>query len=290
MARGFAQLLPPEALTVIVNVGDDARMYGAHVSPDLDTVCYTLAGINGVEGWGIANDTHLVMDQLATMGVDTTFRLGDRDLAHCLARSMHLDSGGTLSEFTRQATKRMGIAVVILPASDDPIRTKITTAAGEVIDFQDYFVLRAQRDRVVGVAFDGADAARPAPGVIDAIAKADIVVIAPSNPPLSIWPILAMPELGAAVRRHEKVIAVSPLIGGEAVKGPLVEVMSGLGLAPGTAGIAAAYSDQALHSLVIDPVDAGGTTHQGVPLVAFPTLMTDADAAAALAGRVLELA
>lgn len=290
MARGLAARVAPELLTIVVNVGDDAKMYGALVCADLDTVTYTLAGIEGPHGWGVANDSHNVMDQMAAAGVDTTFRLGDRDLAHCLARTVHIDNGGTLSEYTQATAVRFGIGATLLPVSDDPIRTKITTETGEMLDFQDYFVLRSQRDNVVGLEYRGGATALPAPGVIDAITSADVVVIAPSNPPLSIWPMLAIPDVEGAVRAHPNVVAVSPLIGGAAVKGPLVAVMQGLGLEPSTAGIVDAYAGLLSH-LVIDRADsADAGSHVGVNIVAADILITDGDAAASLADILLDLA
>lgn len=289
MARGLATVLPAENLTIVVNVGDDSRMYGALVCADLDTVKYTLAGIEGPHGWGIAGDTYHLMEHLASLGIDTTFRLGDRDLAHCLARTMYLDDGGTLAEFTKLAAVRLGIGPVILPVSDDPIRTKVTTAAGATLDFQEYFVIRGQQDSVASLEYRGAALAAPAPGVIEAIAEADVVVIAPSNPPLSIWPMLAVRDVADAVRRHDRVVAVSPLIGGEAVKGPLVGVMEGLGLMPGNPGIAAAYSELGLRHLVVHESDAADlATIEGA--VAAETLIGEPQAAAALASFVLELA
>jgi len=291
MARGLNAVLPPDNLTIVVNVGDDETMYGALVSADLDTVTYTLAGIEGPHGWGVDGDTHVVMEHLETMGVDTTFRLGDRDLAHCLARRMAIESGEPLSSFTAAATARLGIECRVLPATDDLIRTKIQTADGELLDFQDYFVVRGQRDVVGGLEFRGAESARPAPGVLAAIQAAEIVVVAPSNPPLSIWPMLAMPDLAMAVRRHPCVVAVSPLIGGKAVKGPLVAVLNGLGIEPSTAGILETYAGLLSH-LVVSPDDglSPGVGSAGVELVAAETLISQPTAAARLAGRILDLA
>lgn len=290
MAQGLAQAVQPDNLTIVVNVGDDATIYGALVCADLDTVTYTLAGIHGPEGWGIAGDTHVVMGHLEAFGVDTSFRLGDRDLAHCLARTAHLDSGGTLADFTATATKTLGIEATILPASNDPIRTKIEAAAGEVLDFQDYFVVRGQTDQVKGLQYRGADVALPAPGVIAAVDAADIVVIAPSNPPLSIWPMLAMSDLAVAVRNRPTVVAVSPLIGGAAVKGPLVAVMEGLGMEPSTRGVAAAYEGLLSH-LVVDTIDANDISLDiGVEVVAADTMIKEPSAAASLARTILDLA
>lgn len=292
MGRALAAALPDDQLTVIVNVGDDTAMYGALVCADLDTVTYTMAGINGRRGWGIAGDTLVVMGHLAAAGIDTTFQLGDQDLAHCLARTAHLDAGGTLTEFTRSAAARLGIGATILPASDEPIRTLIETAAGERLEFQDYFVLRGHRDTVVGLEYRGLESAQPAPGAVDAITSADLVVIAPSNPPLSIWPILGLPEIGAAVRRHPRVVAVSPLIGGRAVKGPLVEVMEGLGLPPTNVGVATAYEGLLSH-MVIDRSDAADTeelSRLGIKVIVTNTLITGQGAGAALAEEILQQA
>lgn len=291
MARGLNAVLPPQNLTVIVNVGDDDLMYGALVSADLDTVTYTLAGVEGPHGWGLAGDTHVVMDHLSEMGVDTSFRLGDRDLAHCLARRMAIEAGATLSSFTREATARLGIGCRVLPASDDLIRTKIETTDGALLDFQDYFVVRGQRDAVRRLEFRGSATARPAPGVLEAIRSADIVVVAPSNPPLSIWPMLAMPDLAAAVRRHPLVAAVSPLIGGKAVKGPLVAVLAGLGIEPSTTGILETY-EGLLDYLVVDRADTPPPALDtgGVELITASTLISDPASAARLARTILDLA
>jgi len=289
MARGLTQVVAPDHLTIVVNVGDDSRMYGALVCADLDTVTYTLAGVEGPHGWGLDGDTHHIMDHLTAMGVDTSFRLGDQDLAHCLARTMYLDRGGSLADFTRDATARFGIGATVLPVSNDPIRTKIVTADNETLDFQDYFVVRGQRDVVASLEYRGAATAAPAPGVVEAINEADVVVIAPSNPPLSIWPLLAVPDAGAAVRRHQHVVAVSPLIGGAAVKGPLVSVMQGLGLAPTNAGIAQAYEDFEIKNLVMHKSDDADLVAIDGAIPA-ETLISDPEAAAELATLLLDLA
>ncbi|NND04314.1 MAG: 2-phospho-L-lactate transferase [Acidimicrobiia bacterium] len=288
MARGFAQVVAPDHLTVVVNVGDDTRMYGALVCADLDTVTYTLAGIEGPEGWGIDGDSHHVMRHLANMGIDTSFQLGDRDLAHCLARTSHLEAGGTLAEFTQAASSRLGVKAAILPVSNDPIRTKVITDGDVKLDFQDYFVVRGQRDRVAGLEYLGADTAAPAPGVVEAIDAADVVVIAPSNPPLSIWPLVAVADVGAAVRRHDCAIAVSPLIGGAAVKGPLVAVMDGLGMEPTNAGIGQAYRDLGIRNLIVHESDQADAALDGAVLA--QTLIGELEAAAALAQFILDVA
>ena len=254
LARGLHEVLGP-ALTVVVNVGDDDRIYGVDVSPDIDTVVYTLAGREGPQGWGLAGDTFVVMEHLAALGVDTTFRLGDADLATCIRRTEILRSGGTLSGATAETVRALGVSAAVLPVSDAPIRTVVETAPGVWRSFQEYFVLRGHRDPVTGLRYDGAAEAKPAPGVVEAIEKAGLVVIAPSNPPLSIWPMLAVPGLAAAVEAADRVVAVSPLFGGKALKGPAAEVMHAMGLPPGNAGVAAAY-EGLIDALVIDRDDA----------------------------------
>lgn len=241
MLRGLAAIEEIE-LTAVVNVGDDDRIYGLHLSPDLDTVLYTLAGVHSeTRGWGRTDETWNVMDELAAFPLDSTFRLGDRDLALNLYRTTRLFEGATLSEVTGELAKALGVACRVVPVSDDPVRTKVRTAE-EWLDFQDYFVRRRHSVTVSEVRFDGVTDARPAPGVLDAISVSDAVVIGPSNPFLSIWPILAVPGVREAMG-GKRVMAVSPLIGGAAVKGPLAELLVSLGHSLDTAGISSAYDD-----------------------------------------------
>lgn len=254
MARGLARALGPAEFAVIVNVGDDDEIYGVLVSADLDTVTYTLGGIEGSQGWGIAGDTFTVMDQLAELGIDTSFRLGDRDLAVCLYRSQELARGASLTTVTDSLAKRLGADPAVLPASDDPIRTRIRTATGEWLSFQEYFVGRRHQDQVAAVEYEGADRATPTGPALEAVARADLVIIAPSNPPLSIWPILAIRGMRAALQAKPRVVAVSPLFRGKALKGPADRVMADLGLPPGTGGILAAY-EGVITDLVIDRSD-----------------------------------
>ncbi len=291
MARALARCLDPADLTVVVNVGDDDRIYGVHVSADLDTVVYTLAGMEGPSGWGVADDTFTVMEHLAGRGVDTRFRLGDRDLATCLQRTAALDAGATLTAATALICAALGVAPAVVPASDDAVRTKITTGSGERLDFQEYFVRRGHRPEVAALDYEGADRARPAPGVLEAIAAADLVVIAPSNPPLSIWPILAIPGLHAAVAAKDLVVAISPLFGGKALKGPADRVMATLGLPPGNAGILAAYAGLLSH-IVVDTADAADTdlSRPGLAVVATNTRLADAAAAARFGSWICALA
>jgi LPPG:FO 2-phospho-L-lactate transferase len=261
LARGLAALDDVD-LTIVVNVGDDETVYGLHVSPDLDTVAYTVAGVEGPEGWGLTADTFTVMKRLALFGTDTRFRIGDRDLATNLYRTQELLAGIPLSDITARIATALGAPGTILPATEHTLRTMVRTAAGEWLSFQEYFVLRAFEDDVVDLRFAGAATATPAPGVLTAIETAEAVIIGPSNPPLSIWPILAVKDLSSAIEAAGRVIAVSPLFGGRALKGPTDRVMASLGLPGGNAGIIAAY-DGLIHDLVIDTGDAHERAHLG---------------------------
>ncbi len=289
LARGLAALLADE-LTIIVNVGDDDVIYGVHIAADLDTVTYTLAGREGPHGWGVAEDTFTVMSALDDLGVDTRFRLGDRDLATCLLRTARLGRGEPLSAVTAAICEALGVKPRILPVSDDPIRTKLETASGEWLDFQDYFVRRGHGDEVASIRYEGAASAAAAPGVVDSIREAQRVIIAPSNPPLSIHPILAVDDVAVALRGATRVIAVSPLFGGKALKGPADRVMESLGLPPGNRGILAAY-EGFLSDLVIDDGDADDVAHlqRAVAVHTTDTLFTEAPAAERFATWLLDL-
>lgn len=287
MARGLAAVAAD--LTVIVNVGDDEEIYGVHVSADIDTVVYTLAGREGPNGWGLAGDTFETMDRLAGLGLDTSFRLGDADLATCLARTAALRQGTPLSRITATLADRFGVTPRILPATDDRLRTRIRIGDAAWVPFQEYFVIRGHRDEVEDLDFEGAAASRPAPGVLDAIDRASLVVIAPSNPPLSIWPILEIPGIRAAVSAAPRVVAISPLFGGRALKGPADRVMASLGLPPGNAGVLAAYSDL-LDDLVVDVGDREDrrSLGDGVRVHAADTRIAEPAAAAAFAAWLVE--
>lgn len=275
MARALSGAVAPDRLTLVVNVGDDEYMYGAYVAADVDTVTYTLAGIEGPNGWGIDGDTFYVMDELSRRGIDTAFRLGDRDLATCLHRTGAIRAGTPLSEVTAEIATSLGVEPTVLPASNDPVRTVVQVADGTRLSFQEYFVLRRHEDDVVGLEYRGAENAAPAPGVLDAIEAADLVVVAPSNPPLSVWPILAVPKIRRAIESARSVVAVSPLFGGKALKGPADKVMASLGLAPGTAGILDAYKGL-VSSLVIDQGDIAdeALSTADVRVIATDTRMT----------------
>ena len=291
MARALASVVPADRLTVVVNVGDDDRMYGVHVSPDIDTVVYTLAGIEGPQGWGQRGDTFAVMDGLARFGVDTSFRLGDRDLALCLHRTRRLGDGVPLSTVTTDAAAALGVNVRVLPATDDRLRTKVLTADAGWLDFQEYFVIRAHKDRVLDVHFEGAGSARPAPGVLDAIARADAVLIAPSNPVLSIEPILAVDAIKEAIIAKPVVAAVSPFFSGKALKGPAATITADLGRAPGTEGLIEAYADVISH-LVVDTADTADVRRYGRPglsIHATPTTIIDPRHGASFATRLLAI-
>ncbi|HIE22516.1 MAG TPA: 2-phospho-L-lactate transferase [Acidimicrobiia bacterium] len=286
LARGLAALDGVD-LSLVVNVADDERIHGLHISPDLDTVIYTLAGVEGPEGWGRAGDSFAVNEELARFGVDNSFRLGDRDLALNLFRSHRIDQGDSLSEVTRRIAEGFGVDATVLPATDDPVRTRILTEDGTWISFQEYFVFRHHRDRVKELAFDGAETAEPAPGVTEAIEGADLVIIGPSNPPLSIWPILAVEGVKKSVEAHPRVVAVSPLLGGEALKGPAAHVMDSLGLPEGNTGVAAAYQGL-IDLLVIDQGDADDAEHiTGLEVLATDIRIPDAATARRLAAEIV---
>jgi LPPG:FO 2-phospho-L-lactate transferase len=290
LGRGLARLTEVET-TMVVNVGDDEITYGLHVSPDLDTVLYTLAGIEGPEGWGRADDTWEVMGHLAALGVDTAFTIGDSDLATNLFRTLRLRQRETLSAIAAELAARFGVTTTVLPASDQPIRTRVATSDGEWLTFQDYFVHRNQRDEVSDLRFDGAASALPAPGVLEALAGADAVIVAPSNPPLSIWPILAIPGIEPAVATVGRVIGISPLFGGEALKGPAHRVLAGLGYPRGNSGVIAAY-DGLLTDLVIDRSDADEAItlrRAGLSIHVADTRIGDAERAERLARWLVEL-
>ena len=290
LARGLAALDDVD-LTVVVNVGDDELVYGLQVSPDLDTVTYTLAGVEGPEGWGLSADTFTVMKRLGLFGTDTRFRIGDRDLATSLFRTQELLAGASLSDITARTATALGAPGTILPATEHTLRTKIETADREWLSFQEYFVMRNHEDEVTDVRFDGVESAQPSPGVLAAIEAANALIIGPSNPPLSIWPILAIEGITAALESAGRIIAVSPLFGGRALKGPADRVMTSLGLPAGNAGVVAAYGGL-LHDLVIDTGDANeraGLGDLGVKIHVGDTRIADPTAAVAFADWLIGL-
>ena len=282
-----------DRLSVIVNTGDDCERHGLLVMPDHDTVLYNLAGIEQVEwGWGIEGDTHAAMDQLGAYGEETWFSLGDRDLALHVARSARLRAGGRLTEVCLGLQRALGIATRILPMADEPVRTEVRTDDGW-LEFQEYFVHRQQAPEVHEIRFAGIDGARPTPEVLTAIEAAAAVVLCPSNPLVSVGPILAVPgmrsALAAARARGAAIAAVSPIIGGKALKGPADRMLASLGLEVSAAGVARLYADLA-DVFVLDTVDAALAPQieaLGLRPLVTDTVMTDDASRARLAGEVL---
>ena len=270
LADGLAQVLPPEHLTVIVNVGDDFTHLGLRICPDLDTVCYTLAGIANPEmGWGREGESWQVMQTLEALGGPTWFRLGDRDLALHLERSERLRMGLPLSQVTYDLCKRLGINVRILPVTDDQVPTMVMTENGELA-FQDYFVRQHCEPVVHGFRFDGVQKARPAAGVVEALHRADLVVLCPSNPWVSLDPILAVPGVKEAIGMR-RVVGVSPIIGGKTVKGPAAKMFTELGI-PATATAVAAHYGSLLAGFVLDEQDADqADVVQGMDILPYVT-------------------
>jgi LPPG:FO 2-phospho-L-lactate transferase len=288
--RGLVQVVDPADVTVVVNTADDDWFHGLYVSPDLDSVTYTLAGASNPDtGWGLAGESFTTVDALARYGEDTWFRLGDRDLATHLFRTRLLREGVTLGDATARIAEAWGLRVRLLPMSDDRVATRIATAAGELA-MQEWFVRERCEPEVVGVRFDGAATAAPAPGVLDAITTAETVLVCPSNPVISIGPILAVPGVREAlVARRDRVVGVSPIIAGRPVKGPADRLMAPLGIDVSCVGVARAYRDFC-STLVVDAGDASRTGEieaLGVHAVTAETLMTDARVAAALARDTL---
>ena len=281
LALGLSRLLAPGDLTVVVNTGDDETFHGLHVSPDLDSVTYALAGMTNPEtGWGIRGDTFRTLEALERLGAETWFRLGDLDLATHVRRTELLRAGRSLSEATRELTAHLGIAHTVAPMSDDPVRTVALTEEGELA-FQEYFVKRRCEPRITGVRFDGAESARPSPAFAEALASADAIVLCPSNPVVSIGPVLAVPGVRDAIERFGGPrIAVSPIVGGRALGGPAAKMMAELGEEVSCVGIARRYAP-ICDALVIDTVDAAeapAIETLGMRAVVTPTVMeTDAD-------------
>lgn len=286
LARGLQDALAPGELTVIGNVGDDVCALGLHVSPDLDSVLYALAGLNDEErGWGRADETWRALESAREWGGEGWFQLGDLDLGLHLVRTQRLRAGEPLSSVTARLTASAGLATSLLPATDDRLRTSVVTPAGS-FPFQEWFVSRRHEDEVDAMRFEGADAAAAAPGVVEAIADATAIVVAPSNPYTSIHPILAVRAIReAVVARSVRSVAVSPLIGGRAVKGPLHRMLSRMAGGTSPAHVAACY-EGLIDALVIDRSDAPAAA--AVPLVVADTLMSSGDDARRLAATVLE--
>jgi LPPG:FO 2-phospho-L-lactate transferase len=290
LLRGLAALPDARDLTVVGNTGDDTEIWGLHVSPDLDTVTYALAGrLDTGRGWGLAGETFRCLEAMGDLGAETWFNLGDRDLATHIARTRALRAGAPLSAVTAELARRLGVAARVLPMSDDPVRTRVRTPDGW-LSFQEYFVREKAQVQVLDVEYAGAGAARPAPGVLEAIRDAERVVVCPSNPVTSVGPVLAVPGLtDALAATRARVVAVSPIVGGAAVSGPAGELMRARGLAVSPLGVAGAYAPW-LDALVLDRRDAacaGELAKLGVRAVPGDILMTDGPREVALARVVL---
>jgi LPPG:FO 2-phospho-L-lactate transferase len=295
LAFGLTRALPPEDLTIVVNTGDDFVHLGLHVAPDIDTVAYTLSDLSDRErGWGLAGETWGFMAQLRRLGGEGWFQLGDHDLAMHVERSRRLAAGETLSQITTALTGALGVAHPVIPMSDDPVRTVIATAGGELA-FQRYFVGEQCKPVATGVRFEGAAEATPSPGFRAALARTDLraVVVCPSNPYLSIDPILAVPGVRDAMRNAgAPIVAVSPIVGGQALKGPAAKLMAELGVTPSSATVAAHYHGL-LSGLVVDTQDAEegrALEAQGLPTLVTGSVMRSDEDRIRLARETLEFA
>jgi len=287
---GLDRALDPGALTAIVNTGDDAVIYGVHVSPDIDIVTYWLAGIaDFTRGWGIKNDTFTVVDSFSSLGGESWFRLGDRDFGTCIYRTHRLRDGAALSVVTDEIRRALGISSRILPATDDALRTLIHTSDERTLEFQEYFVRERQQPEVSAVTYSGSEDAKPAPGVIDAIASADMVVVCPSNPLLSVGPVLAVNGIRDALRAHDRVVAVTPIVRGAALKGPADRILTSMGFGSSAASVARMYSDF-VDVFVVDSSDARqaeAMAADGLVPEVLDTMMVDHDASHRLAREIL---
>ena len=281
LAFGLSRVLPPDRLTIVVNTGDDEIFHGLHVSPDVDTVTYTLAGISNDEmGWGLKDESFRTLGALERLGADTWFRLGDLDLATHIHRTDALRSGKTLTEVTADIATRLGVRHPIVPMSDDPVRTIVLTDEGELA-FQHYFVHRHCEPRITGVRFDGAGSARPSPPLRAALEECDALLFCPSNQLVSTGPVLAVPGVQQAIARFSGVrIAVSPIIGGQAVKGPAAKMMAELGESVSCVGVARRYVGLC-DVFVLDTIDAAHANTVAAlsmrPHVTNTIMQTDAD-------------
>lgn len=297
---GLIRVVDPAELTIVVNVGDDDRMRGLHVSPDVDTVLYHLSGdCDWERGWGIREETYAVQERYValaeragelTADLQEWFTLGDRDIATNLLRTRMLEAGRTLSEATDAVRRGLGVGCRVLPATDETLRTVLHTEDGEALDFQGYFVRLRQAPTVRRVSFAGADSARPAPGVLEAVGEADVLIVPPSNPLLSIAPVLAVPGLREALTTtRARRLGVSPIVGGRAIKGPAGGLMSSMGHEVSSVGVARIYAGL-LDTFVIDEVDVArmpDVEALGLNPVVCDTIMRSAEDAARLAKVVL---
>ena len=295
--RGLVRAMPAEEVVVVGNTGDDEVFHGLHVSPDLDTVTYTLAGAVGAAGWGLADDTFRTLEAYTRYGEPTWFRLGDADLATHLYRTSRLREGATLTEVTAEIALAWDVKAKLLPMTDDRVATVIDVVASDLgtpvtMAMQEWFVRERAQPPVAEVRFEGADGAKPGPAVLDALGEADAVLLCPSNPVISIGPILALPGVRDVLRaRRSRVVGVSPIIRGATVKGPADRLMAAAGIEVSCAGVASIYADICA-TLLVDESDADrvpDVERHDVRAAVAPILMRDADGAAALARRALDL-
>jgi LPPG:FO 2-phospho-L-lactate transferase len=288
---GLSKLIKRKDLSVIVNTGDDIELFGLHISPDVDIVAYTLAGIvDEAKGWGVKGDTFQCLEMLKDYGLDTWFGLGDRDLATHLFRTESLKRGYTLTQITREISSVLGLKTKILPMTDEMFETRVRTSEGS-IHFEEYFVRRQAKDEVLGIEFVGAATAKPAPGVLDAIMDAEIVVVCPSNPVVSIGPILAVNGVRDALKRtNARVVGISPIVAGMPIKGPADKMLRCLGFEVSAYGVAKLYSDF-LDTFVIDTKDSelkSRIENLGVNVKVTNTVMKSLEDKVALAKVALE--
>ena len=290
---GLNRIMDPRDLTVVVNTGDDIVMHGLSISPDLDIVTYTLADlVNPDTGWGFRDETFRALEQLAVYGRPQWFHLGDRDLATHIHRTAMLRAGARLSEVANSIREALGVRARILPMSDQPVPTMIETGEGR-LHFQEYLVQRRAEPTVRAISFDGIELAHPAPGVLEGLERASSIVICPSNPLISIGPILAVPGVREALRRRRtRVVAVCPIVGGKSLKGPSDQMLAQLGHDVSTVGVARMYQD-ICGTIVIDPVDSAqgpAIESLGVEVVIHPTVMRNLEDKELLARRVVQFA
>lgn len=292
--RGLVRVVLPGGIVAIVNTGDDRRFYGVDVSPDLDIVTYTLAGIvDDALGYGLAGDSFRLVEALGKLGHETWFRLGDRDFAHCLHRTLRLREGAGLARVSDELRRHHGVATRILPMSEAPCPTLIELRDGRCLHFEDYMIREGAPDTVAAVDLTAARHAEPAPGVLEAIGQARAIVLCPSNPVVSIGPILAIPAIREAIaNRTGPAVAISPIVGGQAVKGPARQLLRGLGIEVSALGVARHYAD-VVDAYVLDDRDAAqrdAVAALGLRVAATDSMMVDANAAERLARATLEVA
>ena len=291
LASGLQNVLQTDDLSVVVNTADDFDLWGLHICPDLDTVMYTLAGISNPDtGWGIADETFESLDMLEHYGEETWFKLGDRDLATHILRTVRMRSGETLTEVMAGLSVALGVESVVLPMSDDPVSTVLETPEGR-LEFQEYFVRRGQRDEVSGIELRGIEDAGPTEHVLAAISGADVIVLCPSNPVVSIGPILALPGMTEALASSSAPkVAVSPIVGGRALKGPADRMLASLGHEVSATGVARMYVGL-VDGMVVDRTDEGewaGIEALGMRVLVAQSVMRDAEDRARLASETLE--